>query len=345
MSAKNKVLIVDDEEHNLDLAVRTFRDEFQVLTARDGQSGLALLAENPEVMLVISDQRMPGMSGVQFLSEVFRQSPKTVRVLMTAYSDQDAVIDAVNLGKIWSYVRKPVSIPELQGVVRASAELFHLAAENRQLLARLEQKNRELEEQKRLLELNLDERSQELLEANRRLLDLAARDGLTGLYNHRYFHERAAQEVSRARRYSSRVSLIFMDIDHFKKYNDTHGHPRGDELLKQMAKLLDHHTRLEDFRARVRETDLVARYGGEEFVVLLPETPKAGALIAAERLREAIAAFDFPGKESQPGGKVTVSLGVATYPDDADSKDALVVQADQALYAAKRDGRNCVRVA
>jgi two-component system, cell cycle response regulator len=340
---KDKVLIVDDEADNIEFVARTFRNDFEVLTAKSGNEGLALLRSHPDIMLIISDQRMPGMTGSQFLSEVFAIAPASIRILMTGYSDEEAIVEAVNYGKIWSYVRKPVSPDQLRGIAKASVEVFHLSAQNRTLMLQLEEQNRELAKQKRLLELSLDERSRELLEVNRQLSELAARDGLTGLYNHRYFHERAFQEVSRAQRYGSPVSLLFMDIDNFKHYNDSHGHPQGDELLKQVAKLLSRQSVSEEFRVRLRDSDLVARYGGEEFVVLLPETPKSGALIAAERLREAIAGFDFRAGTS--ASRVTVSFGVATFPDDASSKDALVVSADQALYEAKRSGRNQVKAA
>jgi len=342
---KQKILVVDDEQNNLDMVTRAFRQQFLVLTASNGEEGLKILKENLDVILVISDQRMPGLSGSQFLAEVFKIAPDSMRILMTGYADQDAVVEAVNLGKIWSYVRKPVGADQLRDVVRSSVEVYQLASKNRELTRRLEVQNGELAEQKHLLEMSLDERTKQLLAANKQLTELAIHDGLTGLYNHRYFQDRTAQELARSKRYGGCVGLIFIDIDHFKNYNDTHGHPQGDVLLREIASLLTTTTRIQDLKAHVRDTDLVARYGGEEFVVLMPHTAKDGAAAAGERLRAAIESHAFVGRETQPNGMVTVSLGVAEFPADADTKDALIVQADKALYEAKRQGRNRVCLA
>ena len=162
---------------------------------------------------------------------------------------------------------------------------------------------------------------------------LAVTDSLTGLANRRALEERLEEELRRAQRYHHLLSVLMIDIDHFKQYNDTHGHPAGDLILQRIARLV---------RAQVRETDSVARYGGEEFIVLLPETPQASALDVAEKIRAAIAATAFPQAETQPGGKLTISLGAATWLGQiADARD-LIRQADDALYRAKRAGRNCV---
>jgi diguanylate cyclase (GGDEF)-like protein len=125
-----------------------------------------------------------------------------------------------------------------------------------------------------------------------------------------------------------------IDIDHFKSYNDRHGHPKGDELLIKVAELV---------KEGLRKTDIAARYGGEEFAVILPETGKEGARLVAERLRKNVESYPFPGRESQPLGRLTLSVGVATYPEDADSVMRLVAKADENLYKAKDGGRNRVR--
>lgn len=162
---------------------------------------------------------------------------------------------------------------------------------------------------------------------------LAVRDGLTGLFNYSYFHEHLRRDLTRARRNDTAVTLIVMDIDHFKQFNDTYGHPRGDMLLKRLAQVI-----LDSIRA----VDLPARVGGEEFAVLLPETDKAGALLVAEKLRAAIAATEFSGGGTTPIVHQTMSFGVATFPDDAAEQDELMERADQALYQAKARGRNTV---
>lgn len=162
---------------------------------------------------------------------------------------------------------------------------------------------------------------------------LAIRDGLTGLYNRRHFEEVLRSETLRAQRHKQTVSLIFIDVDYFKNYNDGQGHLMGDEVLKQVGGLI---------LRRVRETDTVCRYGGEEFTVLLPCTDKMSARRVAEDIRERVAAHPFPFREQQPGGAITVSLGIAAYPADAKTEEALVKSADAALYRAKQGGRNRV---
>lgn len=160
----------------------------------------------------------------------------------------------------------------------------------------------------------------------------AVADGLTGLYNHRYFQEQLEKEYSRSLRFHLMLSLIILDIDHFKNVNDEHGHQAGDVILKELSRLL---------KKCVREIDLVARYGGEEFVIILPETPKRNAIIVAERMRAAIQECDFP-HDPEPL-RITASLGVAGYPeDDITTRLDIISKADLALYKAKRDGRNQV---
>jgi len=163
---------------------------------------------------------------------------------------------------------------------------------------------------------------------------LAVTDGLTGLFNHRRFQEALAAEIARARRYAHPVSLVLVDIDHFKRYNDANGHQAGDALLHELAALLRH---------AARENDLVARYGGEEFAFLLPQTAKAEAFTLAERVCAAVARRDWDAAAALPGGRLTISLGVASFPGDATSHAELLQRADQALYLAKNQGRNRVQ--
>jgi two-component system cell cycle response regulator len=158
---------------------------------------------------------------------------------------------------------------------------------------------------------------------------MAITDGLTGLFNHRKFQEKLYEEFSRMERFANPLSLLLIDIDFFKKINDTHGHPAGDEVLRGVAGVI---------RETIRNVDTAARYGGEEFAVILPETNHEGAQKMAERLRNAIAgkAFSNDGK----GMRVTVSIGATTSPHDTRNRDELIEKADQALYHAKRHGRD-----
>ncbi len=167
----------------------------------------------------------------------------------------------------------------------------------------------------------------------REVEQLSYTDGMTELHNFRYFDLRLHEEVIRHKRNKTGLSLLILDVDNFKNFNDTMGHPAGDEVLRKLAKIL---------RETVRENDIVARYGGEEFAVILPQVEKEGALILAERIRENIEKTYFEHEEIQPQGKVTVSIGGANLPDDADDYQTLVNRADMALYKAKNTGRNRV---
>jgi diguanylate cyclase (GGDEF)-like protein len=158
---------------------------------------------------------------------------------------------------------------------------------------------------------------------------MAVTDGLTGLFNHRHFQERLETEFRRMQRFSVPFSLLLIDIDFFKKINDTFGHPEGDKVLKAVAHMI---------RETVRNIDVPVRYGGEEFAAILPGTDRSGALTMAERLREKVGNTVFPLDRNEIG--ITVSIGVATYPHDAENREQLLERADQALYYAKKNGRN-----
>jgi diguanylate cyclase (GGDEF)-like protein len=173
----------------------------------------------------------------------------------------------------------------------------------------------------------LDAKNEKLLQQNEELEKLSLTDGLTGLANRRFLVQQLNEEALRCRRTKKEFSVLMADVDHFKQYNDTFGHPAGDEVLKKVARIL---------QTAVREVDCVARYGGEEFCIMLPETGATGAAILAERICERVAAAEFPGQ------KITLSLGVASLPDNGDTPDAVIAAADEALYQAKREGRNRV---
>ena len=176
----------------------------------------------------------------------------------------------------------------------------------------------------------------ENIQLYQRTREMATRDELTGLWNRRQLAEQLDQEIQRARRYGHPFAVVLVDIDNFKVYNDAHGHLKGDALLRQLAELLVRTT---------RRADVVARIGGEEFVILLPESDPAGADATAEKIREAVADAPFPGRESQPGGGLTVTLGYACFPDDSEEAVVLLELADRALYLGKHAGGNCVKPA
>lgn len=159
----------------------------------------------------------------------------------------------------------------------------------------------------------------------------AVTDGLTGLYNHRFFQDRLEEETERASRYGASLSLLMIDVDDFKVYNDSNGHIAGDVLLVDISKII---------MQAVRKVDVVSRYGGEEFTVILPSTKKKGAMTIAGRICQKIAAGHFPNQAVMPAKKVTVSIGVASFPEDGSSKMDLLDCADKLLYQAKSLGKN-----
>jgi len=163
--------------------------------------------------------------------------------------------------------------------------------------------------------------------------ELSITDELTGIYNRRYFNQRYEREVMRALRYRRPLTIVMFDIDHFKVYNDMNGHLLGDEVIRKVSHTID---------SIIRKADILARYGGEEFVLILPEITKARGFQAAEKFRKTIERTHFKHEETQPGGRLTISLGLATLPDDATDVKTLLELADKALYMAKENGRNRV---
>jgi diguanylate cyclase (GGDEF)-like protein len=162
-----------------------------------------------------------------------------------------------------------------------------------------------------------------------RVKQLAYIDGLTGIFNRRFFEMRISEEMERARRFTAGMSVIMIDIDQFKRLNDEFGHLLGDEVLRQVSSL---------FHQQLRKIDVVCRYGGEEFAILLSQTDPQYSLAVAEKLRRVVESWQFPGVPRA----VTISAGVASFPEHGTSRDDLMKAADAGLYAAKQSGRNCV---
>jgi diguanylate cyclase (GGDEF)-like protein len=162
-----------------------------------------------------------------------------------------------------------------------------------------------------------------------RVKQLAYLDGLTGIFNRRFFELRVVEEIDRARRFNGGMAVLMVDIDQFKRLNDEFGHLLGDEVLRQVSSM---------FHQQLRKIDVVCRYGGEEFAILLSQTNPQHALAVAEKLRRLVETWQFPGVPQS----VTISAGVATYPDHGTTRDELVKSADAGLYAAKQGGRNRV---
>jgi diguanylate cyclase (GGDEF)-like protein len=342
------LLVVDDDVSVAQLLSEVFTRDFRVIKTYDAESALEVLNREP-VVAVLADHMLPKMSGVDLLRETITAQPAAVRILITASQQIDDVRNAINLARVDRFIGKPLRIMELREIVLGAVREAELRQENDRLVGELRQKNlllqralSEVQHHERKLAREVDLRTRELMTAMKELEQLALRDGLTGLYNHRFFQEALTAELARAARNNHHIGLLFIDVDHFKNYNDVLGHPAGDALLKRLSKILVNTGEIADLEFHGRVSDIVARYGGEEFVIILPETDKQGALVRADRLRRCIERYPFERADVQPGGRVTVSIGVASYPVDAMTKQPLIDAADQALLGAKREGRNRV---
>ncbi|UCG79496.1 MAG: diguanylate cyclase [Nitrospirota bacterium] len=310
-----KILVVDDEASLRAILDQVLSDEgYDVVTASSGEGALEMFSKDT-FSVVITDIKMPGMSGIDLLKEIKDIDSDTQVIIMTSHASVDSAVNAIRLGA-YDYLIKPFEdLDIIAAVANRAIERTRLIEENRELVEKLRGKNEDLEQ------------------ANKKLKQLAIRDGLTGIYNHRYFQEALMMELIRAKRYERGFSLIFFDIDHFKHYNDTNGHPQGDILLRELAQNLSD---------RLRESDIIARYGGEEFVIIMPETTKDIACNVAEGIRKYVETYPYEGRDKQPEGKVTISMGVSSFPEDGDNGTSLIQAADKALYEAKSGGRNQV---
>ncbi|RKX72559.1 MAG: hypothetical protein DRP60_13510 [Spirochaetes bacterium] len=199
---------------------------------------------------------------------------------------------------------------------------------------------KETEELRKIIEMSSSGQLDKLFAEINRYKELSLTDYLTGLYNKRYFQTRFNEEVSRAGRSQTDLSLLFCDIDFFKKVNDAYGHPAGDEVLRKTAKLLTGMIDQHNVFSRLRKTDIVARYGGEEFVIILPETSAEGAVQTAGKMRQAVEENSILIDSTEI--KITMSFGVAELSDSAVSCEEIIRQADSAMYQAKNSGRNKV---
>ena len=310
-----RILVVDDEDSVRTVMSEVLKDEgFAVTEAANGKQALECMQKDP-FSLVITDIVMPEMTGLELLEKIKEQSPETQVIIITSHASLETAITAMRHGA-YDYLFKPFKDLDLiPAAANRALEKVRLTAENQKLLRQLKKKN------------------QELQKANETLKNLASRDGLTGLYNHRYFQEYLIFELYRSSRNNDTFSLLFLDLDNFKKYNDSNGHLEGDKLLQSFAGIL---------KKSIRRSNVVARYGGEEFVLLLPATSKANARIVGEKIRQQVESYPFKGRETQPEGKVTISIGISSFPDDGTDRSSLIQCADGAMYRAKNSGRNKV---
>ncbi len=331
MNANHKcsLLVVDDEPYILTTLSAFLSQEFEVLTADSAEAAQKIFARR-SIDLMLTDQKMPGMSGVQLLEWVREHSPNTVRLLMTGFAELEDAVEAINRGRVYRYLFKPWRVEELLQTLRDACRSFTLERYNEELLGELQRLNLDLEKRVQDRTHELEDANHELQQKNLMLEKLALTDPLTSLPNRRAIDRLAEAEIRRRARYPSPLALGFVDADHFKEINGRYLLPGGDQVLIDLAKVLS---------ASVRTVDTVGRVGGEEFMIVAPETNLEGALVLGERIRSAVAEHCFIYKgERIP---VTVSTGFAVVDATVLAEyDQLKHASAAALAEAKGAGRN-----
>ncbi len=294
-----KILIAEDDSMTrLALRKNLKRWGYDVLETKDGAEAWDMLSAEEPPRIAILDWMMPGMEGIDIcrLLHESEKIPFVYTILLTTRADKEDIVAALDSGA-YDFLSKPVHSAELRSRIAVGVRLVEADDKLREYAGEMER--------------------------------LATTDSLTGLYNRRYFFEAAGKGLERARQNKTQLSLLLMDIDHFKKINDTYGHFAGDEALKALTACC---------KAILRDSDLFSRFGGEEFAVLLPGTDKDRAFNLAGHLRRIIEelSIDFAAQSFN----FTVSIGVASMEDSVESLEAILKRADDAMYQAKKNGRN-----
>jgi two-component system cell cycle response regulator len=308
----SKSFIIDFDQRIRILSVEDSEDDFETINAVLGPSNQVSLCKalnieqamqvlNKERFdLVLLDYFLPDGSGLDFLKTLDRAGIKVPVIVVTGRGNEMIASQVMKAG---AYDYLPKEMLNKESLSRSITNTMEKVGLKR--------------------EINL---------AQEKMADMSTRDELTGLYNRRYLMGVLEREVSRAKRYETDLALCMLDLDHFKRINDTYGHPAGDIVLSEIARML---------KECIRQSDLVCRYGGEEFVVILPNTDVKKAKSVTERFRKNVAKYQFKHNSSQ--FQITVSVGIASYGHEGDqSLTQLIEMADKALYQAKRTGRNKV---
>lgn len=291
MGNEYNILIVENDEkvfRNLEDIFR--KSSYKLWRATTGREALKLIKQ-VYFIAIVAEVYVPDMDGIELVRKLKKNSGKVNISVLTSYSFIDTAIKALNAGA-YAYLLKPLNPEEV-----------------------------------RLTLTRMIENTCLLIQAMRGKYyqDISSIDGLTGVYNHRCFHEIMVQQIDHMRRFPQSMSLFMIDVDNFKKYNDLYGHPKGDEILRNTAQV---------FVNTIRDDDIVFRYGGEEFTIIMPRTIQQDAQNVGIRLLEIIRA-------QMP---ITISIGLATIPDNAQEKSSLIIKADKALYRAKALGRDGICV-
>lgn len=299
------VIISDHPNSRFLLKTHLASSGHQAIIWHPGQNILQMIADYFADVIVI-DMPLQNQDGYQ-ICRLLKKNPKTqlIPVILIIEFFEDLIAKKGYDSGADDFLSKPVNRLELLARIRSLIRI------------------------KRLYDA-LEEKISELENTQTKLKAMAIRDELSGVYNYRYFRQQLFHEITRSTRFKYPVSLIIFDIDNFKHYNDTYGHPNGDQIIKRFADLI---------RDNIRKVDILSRYGGDEFAIILPGTRRKFAVNVAEKLRGIIEAAYFPQKKRSRNG-ITCSAGIADFPSDAKDAEELLQLADIALYVAKEKGKN-----
>ena len=292
------ILLVEDTEVDAKIVENALEGEtFRLTTVQSGKDVFSRVREK-EIDLILLDILLPDINGFEICRRLKKEHKDIQIVIVTCLDDLESKIKGVELGAD-DFLVKPIIGRELKARVKTLLEK----------------------------KVHLDSLKTHYEEA----LGRSQLDWLTGLYNHGYFQQFLGYELKRSLEQGFPVSLIMIDVDNFKSYNDSLGHSAGDAILREMGQVV---------RNTIREVDFAARYGGEEFAVVLPYVHRENAIIVAERIHKALTTHEFFHDEAIDLGNPTVSMGIAVFPDEASNKADLIIQADSMLYLAKQNGKN-----
>ncbi len=294
---KDKILIVNGDNNLSQSLVDFLQKDYELFTTTTFMKAMELY-KDAQFNTVITELDTEETKGIEVIAKLQSLRSDVPIIVVTTHNSVLVAVEAMKAGA-YDYITSPFNPDELKLVVAHALERKKL---------------------------------QEEVQEKKIYQEMAIIDGLTGLYNRRYFDELLAREESRARRYPQKFSLLMIDVDNFKIINDTYGHPQGDNILKKLGEIL--------LRSS-RNTDFVSRYGGDEFCIVAPHTNKENASVFAARIMDIIGR-DLAVINNEAKASVTASIGVANFNDDAQAKEELLTKADNALYQAKRLGKNRV---
>jgi diguanylate cyclase (GGDEF)-like protein len=327
------VLLVDDEPAILMLFRGQLADDFDVLIAQDGREAQAAFGQR-DIDIILTDHGMPGMTGVELLEWVLANHPRTQRLLWSGRGEFCEAVEAVNRGRIFRYLAKPVDAEMVRGALHDAAHILQLERDYQRVLREMSELNVQLEERVRQRTLELEEANHELEQRTRTLEKFALTDALTLLPNRKALDHFVERELYMARRFPAPLAVAVIDVDFFKDINTKYHHPGGDAVLADLAKCMG---------GALRKIDMLGRWAGDEFMLIAPQTHRSGAVVLAERLRAMVEAHPVAYNGHSIPVTVTIGLAVLDAGRPADYEQVKAA-ATAALARAKANGRNFVEV-